>query len=222
MRFYFLILFSLSTYCLIGQTNDFGVWTTISLQKKISKKIRVSLDEEMRLYDNATRINCYLTDVSINYKPIKKFTLGLGYRITNNLDDPDLQLYYQHRFYFQGAFKYKFNEFNFSFRSQLQSTYTSMYSSDNGLIPKFINRNKITITYSIYNTKFSPYISAERFYQFNYLGENGFNKNRFSLGIDYQINTRQQISGNFMFEQRFNTYKPANSYIVGISYNYTL
>lgn len=205
----------------MAQADDFGFWTCISVEKKFSKKLRFTLEEELRLFENASMPENALTDASLSYKPVKFLTIAAGYRFTACFDEPELQQYFQHRFYGQVGGKIKFSDFEVSLRSQLQETYTSMYSSDNGLIPKIILRNKCQLLYNIYETRFSPFVSVESFFQFYYLGEEGFNKNRFAAGLSFAISQVQQIEGYIMYEQRFNTYKIGASSVAGIKYSYT-
>jgi hypothetical protein len=47
---------------------DFGMWNTISIEKKLNKKISVSIDEEFRLKENLSRINLFYTNLGVNYK----------------------------------------------------------------------------------------------------------------------------------------------------------
>ena len=51
---------------------DFGMWNTISIEKKINKKVSVSIDQEFRLKENLYRMNLFYTNIRVIYKFLKK------------------------------------------------------------------------------------------------------------------------------------------------------
>jgi len=207
---------------LFSQTNDFGLWGTIALEKKWNKQYSFSYTQEVRFFDNATRIDKTFSEVKINYRINKYFNTSLGYRFSVCFDDLELQTYLKHRFYWDGNIRYKINNWRINYRTRFVQEFERMQSSTNGIIPKYVNRNKIQCTYNIPNNPFSIAVSEEIYYLFHSFGEEGFNKNRNALSINYKLNTIQEIGVFYMIEQRFNTYKHSNNYILGIEYSYNL
>ena len=59
--------------------SDFGIWTGVSAEKAISKKISVEAGVEMRLEDNATQPTRWDFSAGVGYKPWKFLKFGAGY-----------------------------------------------------------------------------------------------------------------------------------------------
>ena len=113
-------------------TDDFWFWSTVSVDKKISQKWAASFDEELRLFDNASRINLYFTNIGVNYKLTKNFKFALVYRFINKSRD-GAPYSKRHRLYFDSFYKTKWNQFSFTYRIRFQGQVRDVNSSDKGL-----------------------------------------------------------------------------------------
>ncbi|MBL0072094.1 MAG: DUF2490 domain-containing protein [Bacteroidetes bacterium] len=73
----------------VAQVNDAGLWTSINLEKKITKKIAVDLSQEFRFNENISELGSFFTEISAQYKLHKNLSIGAGYRFINKreLDD---------------------------------------------------------------------------------------------------------------------------------------
>ncbi|MBK6640071.1 MAG: DUF2490 domain-containing protein [Bacteroidetes bacterium] len=82
-----LLLFG-STFS-VAQVNDAGLWTSINLEKKITKEIAVDLSQEFRFNENISELGSFFTEISAQYKLHKNLSIGAGYRFINKreLDD---------------------------------------------------------------------------------------------------------------------------------------
>lgn len=84
-----------------ADTDDFGVWTEIGVEKSFSKKWSLGIEGEMRTGDNSTAMNRLSGGLKAEYKPIKHLKLGAGYtffsryspeKITKEMYDEDGEL----------------------------------------------------------------------------------------------------------------------------------
>src|SRR5690242_7006029 len=80
-----------------AQQNDFGVWGSIAVKHKFSQKLSATVEEQLRMNQNATAVAQYFTDASLEYSLSKKFKVAVAYRFINNYK----QTYYskRHRVY---------------------------------------------------------------------------------------------------------------------------
>ena len=83
-RITILMMLCLATMPASAQGDDFGLWTSIEVQKKIDKKWSVGLESEFRLQDNAKEFERWTAGVSGIYKPTKWLKLEGCYNFIRN------------------------------------------------------------------------------------------------------------------------------------------
>lgn len=200
--------------------DDFGIWSTISIDKKISQKFGVALDEELRTFDNASRIDQYFTNAGVNYKLDKNIRFGITYRFINKGRD-DMSYSKRHRIYFDASYRKKVYAFNVSYRFRIQGQVKDYRSSDNGKHLESIMRHKLDVKYNY--KRFTPYVAAEFFFQFVDpgfpAGNNLWNRERFYIGSDYDLNKKSTFGCFFMLQRTINIDSPQRDFILGLEYN---
>lgn len=137
--------FFATTLIATAQSDDFGVWTSIELQKKINKKWSVGFESEFRLQDNAKELERWTVGLNGVYKPTKWLKLEAGYKfirhyslaetkgkVTKYLDDDEEEPknikirtsnpYWnnRHRVFLSATLHKKFGSFEVSLREQGQ------------------------------------------------------------------------------------------------------
>ncbi|MBQ2498036.1 MAG: DUF2490 domain-containing protein, partial [Prevotella sp.] len=153
-RITILMVLCLATMVAHAQSDDFGIWTSIEVQKKIDKKWSAGFETEFRLQDNAKELERWTAGVSGVYKPTKWLKFEAGYKfiryytlaetkgkVTKYLDDDELEPknikirtsdpYWnnRHRVFLSATLHKKFGSFEVSLREQGQynfRTETSM------------------------------------------------------------------------------------------------
>ena len=203
-------------------TDDFWFWSTVSLDKKISQKFGVSFDEELRLFDNASRINLFFTNVGINYKLNKNFKFALVYRFISK--NQDIGPYSRrHRLYFDASYRNKWYNFTYVYRIRFQGQVRDYYSSDKGKYIESYMRHKIDLKYSY--KKFTPYLAAEFRFQFTNPhfneGDDLWDRERFYIGCDYDLTKRSTFGAYFMLQRDMNNERLQHDYVAGIQYGYS-
>lgn len=201
-----------------AQVNDAGLWMTVSAEKKISKKFKVVVAEEMRLRENISMIGQLFTDVSLQYKVTKNFLVSGSYRF---IMKQTLDFYYEprQRFYADLTYKIKASKVDFYLRTRVQD-------QDRYTIPEGENnrqtlywRNKIAAKYGIKD--FTPFASFEVYYPLNNPQGNVIDGLRYQAGTDYKVNKHNSITLYYLIDQEIQVNNPQNSYVVGLEYNYT-
>ncbi|MDY6249251.1 MAG: DUF2490 domain-containing protein [Prevotella sp.] len=144
-RITILMAVCLATMVARAQSDDFGIWTSIEVQKKIDKKWSAGFEAEFRLQDNAKELDRWTAGVGGVYKPTKWLKFEAGYKfiryytlaetkgkITKYLDDDELEpknikirtsdSYWnsRHRVFFAATLHKKFGNFEVSLREQGQ------------------------------------------------------------------------------------------------------
>ena len=126
--------------------NDFGLWMTVGVDKKINKKWSVGVEFEYRLKDNIEEgkgwgaSNRWSIAVGADYKPISWLKLDAGYKFIrdhslpewNEEDQEETEAYWgsKHRVYASATGSYKVQNVKFSLRERWQYTYRPEYTVD--------------------------------------------------------------------------------------------
>jgi len=89
------LLFVLLLLCLDvqAQHQDARFWTSLSVRYDVSKKWRITLEEETRFYENMSRFDKLNSELTGKYQITKLLDAGILYRlITNNNSRREIEL----------------------------------------------------------------------------------------------------------------------------------
>ncbi len=202
----------------VAQVNDAGLWTSINLEKKITKKIAVDLSQEFRFNENISELGSFFTEISAQYKLHKNLSIGAGYRFINKreLDDSYEK---RHRMLFDLNTKEKISKIAVSARIRFQSQYSGVNTSENGKVPDNYLRTKLSVKYD-FEKRYTPYLSGETFFHLNAPDGILFDNYRLSFGIEYEFTKRSDIQFGYLIDQEVQVNNPWTSYITTIAYNY--
>lgn len=207
-------------------TKDAGLWTTFTVQKKITKRINFVIDQEFRLRENYQRINLFYTNIGIDYKATKWLKISPTYRLIQK-KRLDGTYSYRHRLTLDMTLKKRIQKITLSERIRYQIEVQDLYTSRKGKLPEQFLRFKTDLKYSV-NEKITPYISCELRYQiasprgdgplYNY----SFHRIRNVAGFEYQFNKNNAINLYYLVQSEFNIANRESIYIAGIAYTLIL
>lgn len=213
---FFLLPFA---FCLssFSQEKDAGLWTSFSVDKKITQALGVSVSEELRFNENISELGTFFTDAGATYKLNDDLRASANYRFINKrkLDDSYSK---RHRYYFDLSYRKKIKKITPAIRIRFQSQYADVYSSDDGAIPEWYLRPKISLRYNM-KGKWTPYLSSELFYHF---AVQEFDNARYTFGMERKISDKLDLDLFFMHQREFNVNRPTYDYIWGIGLTYSL
>lgn len=213
-------------FCIAQVENDAGLWSTFTLQKKLSKKIFVVVDQEFRLRENFQRINLFYTNIGVDYKINKNIKLSPSYRAIQKMK-LDMTVSHRHRLSLDVTAKKKFNKITLAERVRYQIEVQDYLTSNKGRLPEQFLRFKTDFKYA-FNDKITPFVSTELRYQIrSWRGNDMFYNNQFHrirnvIGVDYQINEKNGFSLYYLIQNEFNIAGLENIYIIGLAYTLSL
>lgn len=221
--------FLFSTYAfLFGLTivsaqkvNDAGLWSTFTLQKDISKKITVTLDQEFRLKENYSQLNLFYTNLGISYKLFKGLKIEPSYRYIDKFIR-DGNFSYRHRFSTDLVYKNKIENVSYSFRIRYQRESKDVLTSSRKWLSEKYLRARFQLEYPV-SSKINTFYSCEFRYQIDVPGNDAEFNNRWHrirnvVGFDYKINSSHSISMYYLVQNEFDISPRENSYITGIQF----
>ena len=241
LLFFLVLLFAFPVFA----QEETGMWSSISVDKKLNKKWTVGAETELRTFggtDKNTYNDMYFVrlidrwsfSVNTAYSPIKPVKISATYIIMNKLDtkyigtdfsDTEYSHYqWRHRVYFSVSGKQKWGNFSFSLRERLQFT-----TKDDSKRPKpydvkndFTWRNRLQVSYNINKFPVTPAASVESFYSLNNPAGNKFETLRYILSFTYKINKRNSFELYGVYNQDLSKENIYGLYILGLSYQIDL
>lgn len=204
-----------------SQENDAQLWTNIYLEKKVFRHFYIHLNQETRYTENISRLGFAYGDAGITYKLTEYLNSTLDYVFIEKyyIDHQALTNYYstRHQFYFNFTFKYDFGPLSVHLREQIQNQVQDIYSSDNGYLPFYYFRNKITFKYHM-NKRWQPYIAEEMYFQLSNPEGNEFDRSRTFAGFFYHLTRVDELEAYYLLQKQFHVNNPHTDYIMGIGY----
>lgn len=212
------MLFSKIASSQVYQFNDAQVWFNLYLEKKVTKKFLLHLNQQDRWTENASQFGFGYADVGVTYKITKDIKILADYVFTQkrSLDESFGTI---HQYYVAMTFKKDVRRWRFMYRNMFQFQYNNPYTSQYGLIPFYYDRSKFIIK-NEYNKYFTFYFAEEFYMPLNSPQITGVDKTRSFLGMFYTVRKGQQLELYFMYQDRLQTgewFKQHSSYD---AYNY--
>lgn len=110
---------------------EFGGRISAGLDKKITKGLHLTLEEEARMAENFGSLSRLQTTLGVRYKVLPYLRFGLGYVLINPYDtDSGSFSSARHRFYFDITGTLSFGAWNFSLKERLQATHRTGYFNE--------------------------------------------------------------------------------------------
>lgn len=219
-RFYFLLVFEL---CLLtkaqSQVNDAGLWMSLNAEKKITSKFSLSFSQEFRLNENISELGTAFTELGAEYKVYKKIFVGLSYRFLQKRQVDDFYSL-RHRVNIDAGYRLKTHKISFTIRERFQTQYKDVNTSPEGHLPEYYLRNKLSVKYDL-GKKYTPFLSAEIFYQLNNPAGNEIDNLRYAGGFSYEVNKFHSIDLFYLINKEINVNNPWTEYVIGIGYKYS-
>lgn len=208
-----------ATSLCFAQVNDAGLWASINLEKKVSSKLTLTFTEEARFNENISEPGTLFSEIGGNYKLKKYLVVGASYRFIQRRRVDDFYSM-RHRYMMDVSLKHKIKKVAFTFRERFQTQYANINSSETGKVADRYLRSKLTVKFDL-DKKYTPFISAELFYQLTNPKGNELDNMRYAAGFEYKFNKRTSVDLFYLINKEINMNDPVNDYVTGIGFNYS-
>jgi hypothetical protein len=205
-KIFLAIIMATLQFMALSQT-DLGLWTHISLEKKITDKFELNFEEEFRFDKNVSHLNRFLSEVSGKYAFNDYYALSLDYRFSIFTNEG-----FGNRLSLGNQLSFEKKDFTFKYKLNLQADLSLQEPLEYKI------RNKFGIDYKI-NKKWSVGASGELFYSFYYY-DNLLDRYRVSAGFDYSPKKRHRISPTLIYQNQINVAEPEADFIFSLGYKF--
>ena len=204
----------------LAQEKDFGLWYSISAEKKISKKFDFESDINLRTYHDAGEIEEGFIDVGLKHKINKTFSAGLTYRFTERMEKDD-NFHPRHKWYADFRAKKALGDLDISGRLRFQQRFKTYFRDENDRESKEYLRFRIKAAYDIPKCPLNPSMSYELFFPVFDDIRKTIDKQRFKGGFEYNISKKQSLEIEYIFQRDLHP-KPTDMNIISLNYNIKL
>jgi hypothetical protein len=199
-----ILLLLLLSFSGFSQTyyNDAQAWFNFYVEKKITKKFLVHLNQQDRFENNISQYRLGYADVGITYRFTKQIKILVDYVFTGKKRNTD---YFRtvHQYYVALVLKKDIRRWRFSYRNMLQMQYNDPMTSKNGYFPYSYDRNKFTVRYEV-SKRFLFYTAEELYSPLNNQQLKNVDRSRTFIGMFYNINKTNQLEFYFLFQSQLN------------------
>ncbi len=188
MKKLILIIFIISPLLVKAQEGT-GLWTGFGIEKKLTKKLSVNLNGQVRFADNISYAKTYLGEIGLSYQIAKGLEIAGYYRLINRRKDETKDFKIRQRYYADLRYENKLGPIKFDYRLRYQHQF-----KDNDGATEFdasYLRNKLEVSHSN-KTKFTPFVSADLFTEIG--GKT--DQIRPKAGLAYKINKHHSVEAS--------------------------
>ena len=205
---YITLFFSLLPLVSFSQRpTDLELWTGAELEFKLNKKFSVSISEQVRFNDRVSSLKKSFTQVGMDYKIGKRFSLSGNYRFTFSPNEN-----VSRRIALDANYKWKEKGKPVSIKYRLR--YQNVFGGQRTYI-----RNKIKFDYNLSKLVY-PSVAYELFFRLN--GRNEFRVSRITLGLDWRITKQFEMTTFYRLQDDIFVNSPERQHIVGLMLAYEL
>lgn len=203
-----LILFALLPLLSFAQEEDLELWSSIKFSKKLTKKFRFELEEQIRWADSLSQYKKNFTDLGFKYKIHKRHSLTLHLRLVDEVDDDK---YFRHHIDANS----EFTRSNFPLVFQQRLRFQKSWDADGVFDKKFF---RLKWGFVLKNKVVSPFIAHEYFWKL--MEQNSLSKQRSSIGISWIMGNDLKMKLFLRNQKDLNEEDPDKLGVIGYGLHY--
>ena len=234
-----MLLFALGS--LQAQSDDFGVWTSAEVKKKLFNGFNASLEGEFRTRDGINNVERWSVSAGVDYRLTTWLKADAGYTLIYKNQPAEftkkgnLVVGYwspRHRMNLSLTGSLKWNRLEFSLRERYQYTYRpsqsiAKYDGDDlskqkddevkrGKCENML-RSRMMVEWNIRKSPFTPYVSCELYHSMN---DNwSLSKTRWTAGTEYKINKKHSLELYYRYQDHSDD-DESNGHVIGAGYTF--
>lgn len=196
---------------------DIAAWIGATLRTEITKRLNVSVGQQVRLSNKLAEVNSNITEVETQYALLKWLDVSAIYRFTQR---PAADAENKHRLYgvIDGTYRIKPLKLELGLRFRAEREWTvNTGETENDLRPR------VSLVYKRKKWPVSPGVSAELFYiKTNEDSAYTFGRYRLRADLDAEISKRHDVSAFYTYQNEEKNKRIDITHILGLSYRYSL
>jgi hypothetical protein len=210
------------------EPSNFAMWNSVSVKYSPIKNLKLSVEQNLRLKENASVTDEYFTEISLGYEIVKDLEIGGGVRFIKENDNVGKkQGYEKHfRYNFDVSFKHDIKRVVVSYRFRYQNKKELDLVNADESLPKENVRFKTSIEYNIRKWPLDPKLSIEGFsdlLDIRQVRDLGLNKYRVTFGTGYDLGKFGKFGIYYRLQENINSnFTNEKTKILGLKYSYSI
>ena len=203
-------------------STDLESWTSIELNYKLHKRLRVTAEEQLRLKSDISEVDQYYSQLGVTYRITRRVNIDGGCRwIRRNDTQGKIQGYEsRRRYHVSASLDHKFGRFDWDTRVRFQSK--EEVGVANPAEPDRHLRFRVQVRYNFPGWKLDPVLSAELYRAVGDELDPRFDKIRWTLGTDWNTWRGGEMGLFYRLEKELGVDAPQTTHIVGLSFSHSL
>jgi predicted porin len=197
-----LLLLMLCTGAISFSQDDFGIWYGITGEVKLVKNLELDLTGNVRTFNKASKIDQAFLEAGVTYKFNKYLAAGTSYRFTEFLENNGAY-YPRHKWFADLKGKLPLGRIELSARLRFQERFKTYFKDEQDKIADKHGRFRFKALYNIPSFPVNPYIASEIFFPLFTQTARGIDKDRFMVGLQYNISKKHSLELEYMFQRDF-------------------
>ena len=206
---------------LCAQTFETGGVLGVGYELKIMKGWHLYAEGDVRFDANFTHYARGKVGVGTDYTFWKKrLKVGVEYDFLNYHDREDQLFDNRHRIKGFVTIAPKFGAWKVGWRCMAQTTFRDERRGDYKFNPKTYLRNRLSVAWSIPQTRLKLHLSEEFWWRLYKPGDNIIDQLRSVVGIEYKINKHHSLDFFLRSDNEVQVKNPENVLYVGVAYTF--
>jgi hypothetical protein len=206
---------------LFSQANDFGAIGSLAVSANFGRSWSGKVEQELRFNQNLSSFDRLLTSIGLNYSIIRKILKAeIDYDFIYQRQNEYFEFRHRASVALVGSVSY--HSFDFELRTRGQAIYRDETRGDYKFNPKFVWRNKLECTRTIFGSPIKPYLSAEIFCPLNTAMGFCMDGFRVVLGAKYRLSEHVTILPFLRYDQDVQQPNPKSLLYGGFGWSYKL
>ena len=203
-----LILFTLLPVLSFAQDEDLEFWGSIKFSKKLTKKFRFELEEQIRWADSLRLYKKNFTDLGFKFKLHKKHSLSLHLRLVDEVDEDKYM-----RYHIDSNSDFTYSNFPLVFQQRLR--FQKSFDAYRVFDKKFF---RLKWGFALKNKVVSPYVAHEYFWRL--MEKNSLSKQRSTIGISWNMDDDLKMKLFLRNQKDLNEEDPDKLGVIGYGLHY--
>ena len=203
-----LILLTILPFLSFAQDEDLEFWGSMKFSKKLTKKFRFELEEQIRWADSLRLYKKNFTDLGLKFKPHKRHSLALHLRLVDEVDEDKYM-----RYHIDANSHFTSSNFPIVFQQRLR--FQKSWNPEGVFDKKFF---RLKWGFAFKNKVVSPYLAHEYFWRL--MEENSLSKQRSTLGISWSMGDDLKMKLFLRNQKDLNEEDPDKLGVIGYGLHY--
>ncbi len=203
-----------------AQYQDLQLWSSVAFRTDLTTKLRVTIEEEARFFENISRLDKLNSDLVIDYRLFDNIRIRMLYRlILNGNKDGSFEL--NHRFSPAIGYQIRKGTWNIELFAKYQKTYEAFNRSADWYLPENHIRLEGEVSRLFNRNRTEPFAGLE-FWYYMPQGQVPFVEQwRLTLGVKHKLGPDHRVRLYYRLQQETGVENPLLAHIIGVGYLFT-